>query len=444
MVSEICLALDTSVRLTDTCAMNDDLRTRLRRLGMTKGARNLPPSSRSKPESPRFVSGDTLEQAQEGEVPTLRELLPHGRVASHRDNQCFLVENVYPLTHRHGHYPLGALASHRLPTAAYFCQDERLADLDFEQLLFIDTETTGLGGAGTLAFMVGTAYFEHGALVVRQFFLRDHADEAALLPLLGEMVAQRPGLVTFNGRTFDLPLLDNRYLMNRLTPPQGDLVTQPHIDLLPPARRIWRARLASCALSSLEQHLLGIRRTQEDVPGWLIPSLYNNYLRSGDPRPLLGVFYHNQQDMLSMVTLLTQLLHLFAEPTVGHPLDVVGLGNWLVKLGDVARAEQLFGLAREKGGVDDTAVLLPLATLLKKQNRRTEAVPLWEKICHSDSTHIEAAIELAKYYEWHDPDLEAAQQWTTEALYRVATHQPYNRSLREALEHRQVRLAGKG
>lgn len=415
--------------------MNDDLRARLRRLGVTKGARDLPLKSTPKPTPPPVASASSL--------PALQELLPHGRVTTHRDNQCFLAEKVYPLTHRHGHYPLGALASQPLPTAAYFCQDERLADLTLEQLLFIDTETTGLGGAGTLAFMVGTAYFEQGALVVRQFFLRDHADEAALLPLLGEMVAQRPGLVTFNGRTFDLPLLDNRYLMNRLTPPQGDLVTQPHIDLLPPARRIWRARLASCALSSLEQHLLGIRRTQEDVPGWLIPSLYNNYLRSGDPRPLLGVFYHNQQDMLSMVTLLTQLLHLFAEPDRGHPLDVVGLGKWHGQLGDVARAEELLRLAWAKGGGEPTAVLPPLTSLLKKQNRRAEAVPLWEQLCQADPTQIEAAVELAKFYEWHEPDVNTAVRWTEEALRRVATHQPYNHPLREALAHRLARLLSK-
>ncbi|MCA9979852.1 MAG: ribonuclease H-like domain-containing protein [Anaerolineales bacterium] len=416
--------------------MNEDLHARLRRLGVTKGTQNLPTPA----PSPRRTQ-------PQSNAPALEKLLPHGRLETHHASQCFVVERVYPLHHRHGRYPLGALAAQALPTAALFCQDDRLQDIDLQQLLFIDTETTGLGGAGTLAFMVGTAYFEREALVVRQFFLRDHADEAAMLPLLAEMVATRPGLVTFNGRSFDLPLLDNRYFMNRLAPPHGDLVSQPHIDLLPPARRIWRSRLTSCSLSSLEQNLLEIKRTHEDVPGWAIPSLYNDYLRSGDARPLLGVFYHNHQDMLSMVTLLTQVLHLFAEPTLGHPLDVVGLATWHLKLGQADTAEQLLRLAQELAeGEAATAVLPPLAALLKKQNRRAEAVALWEQMVRDNPAEIDAVVELAKYAEWHAPDAPQVAQaliWTEVALARAQTHQPYNRPLREALLHRQQRLARK-
>ncbi|MCB0037977.1 MAG: ribonuclease H-like domain-containing protein, partial [Anaerolineales bacterium] len=349
----------------------------------------------------------------------LEELFPGGRLETYEKQACFVVDRVYPLPHQHGLYPVGQLLDHAPQTAVPFIQDERLHELTFRDFLFIDTETTGLGGAGTLAFMVGVAYFEQDALVVRQYFLRDHADEAAMLPLLAQLLEEKSAVITFNGRSFDLPLLDNRYLMNRFDLPQGELRQRPHIDLLHPARRIWRQRLDSCSLSSLETHILGVQRTHEDVPGSLIPYLYNTYLREGDIRPLLRVFYHNQLDMLSMVTLTTRLLQLFDRPQEDeHHLDLLGLGRWQFDLGLVETAEQTLHLAKQRTlpVEDEQKILWQLATLLKKHNRRTEAVSLWEQIAIYSEENVDAHIELAKYYEWHETDLAQAINWTQQAI----------------------------
>ncbi|MCA9933777.1 MAG: ribonuclease H-like domain-containing protein, partial [Anaerolineales bacterium] len=310
--------------------MDESLQEKLRRLGVKKGARDLkipPPKPYAPlpmPAEEQPVSFRPPVAGDDDDIPVLEALLPGGEVIETAVGSCFIVDRVYPLTYRHGDDLLGELLE--LSPEHTSLQDEQLRDLNFRHFLFLDTETTGLAGAGTLAFMVGVAFFADDAFVVRQYFLRDHGDEAAMLTLLNDLLADKEGLVTFNGRSFDLPLLDGRYLINRMF---SDLLDKPHIDLLHPARRLWRTRLGSCALSSLEKTLLGVHRTQEDIPGWLIPSLYQEYLRSGDARELLRVFYHNQIDMLSMVTLATRMTRLTAQTAANpHPIDQYSLGKW--------------------------------------------------------------------------------------------------------------------
>lgn len=424
--------------------MKRDLRAQLNRLGVNKGARNLRPKRPLV--SPELQPFERVSSAQAQDETTLEEVFPHGRLESVGSQACFITEKVYPLPHQHGLYPLGALLEHAPQTAAHFTGDTRLHDLSFDDFLFIDTETTGLGGAGTLAFMVGVAYFEREALVVRQYFLRDHADEGAMLPLLAELVGEKPAVISFNGRSFDLPLLDTRFLMNRLDLPHGDLVQMPHLDLLHPARRIWRQRLESCRLSSLEENVLGIQRTHEDVPGSLIPYLYNQYLREGDIRPLRRVFYHNQLDMLSMVTLTTRLLQLFTEPSADdHPLELLGLGRWQFDLGLHEQSEQTLQLARERTlRVDEEQLILrQLAQQLKKNGRRAEAVPLWEQIALYSEEQVDAHVELAKFYEWHEIDLPRALNWAEQAAGLLTMYAPYERIQRQELKKRVSRLQEK-
>jgi tetratricopeptide (TPR) repeat protein len=268
-----------------------------------------------------------------------------------------------------------------------------------------------------------------------------------MLNLRGRLLADRPGVITFNGRTFDLPLLDNRYLMNRLDDLVGDLLERPHIDLLHPARRLWRRRLGSCALSELEKNLLNVRRTGEDVPGWRIPSLYMDYLRTGDARELLGVFYHNQLDMLSMVTLAARVLRHFGQPEpADHALDLVSLARWQQKLGFINQAETILRMAAE----EDTAldiyhqVLFDLGALLKQNGRRPEAVTYWQQVAVTAFDNVEAHVELAKYYEWEQQDLGSALSWTQQALSLVRGWPARDAMLvEEELLHRKIRLERK-
>ncbi|MBE2202581.1 MAG: ribonuclease H-like domain-containing protein [Anaerolinea sp.] len=425
--------------------MSESLQAKLQRLGVVKGARHLkavsPPPPAPEAEPPRF-SAPPL--AYEDDPPPLSRLLPGGALTQTAVGACFVVDKVYPLSYQHGADTLGDLLSLTPAAAAAFTQDGRFHNLDFRQMLFLDTETTGLAGAGTLAFMVGAAFFVDDALVVRQYFLRDHGDEAAMLTLLDSLLAQTAALVTFNGRSFDLPLLDGRYLLNRM---DTDLRERPHLDLLHPARRLWRARCGSCALGSLEQSLLGLRRSQEDVPGWLIPSLYHDYLRTGDARELLRVFYHNQIDMLSMVTLAARVTRLFTQAAPDpHPIDLYSLGKWQMDLNLHDPAEQNL----RRAATADLPLelyhnaLYELGTLFKRQQRHAEAAPLWQQLAATSFDRIDAHVELAKYYEWQQRDYATAVYWT-EAALKLTKAWPLHQAalIRGELEHRLRRLRQK-
>lgn len=429
------------------------MQARLRRLGVVKGTRQLKPAPRLETPSTERSSRDEANAAHpsfaaEGAAP-IGTLLPLGRVESTPLGECFVLDSVYPLSHRHGNDRLHRLTQLSIAPAAHIFRDERLRELDSRDFLFLDTETTGLTGAGTIAFMVGVAFFQSAnpedQWVVRQYFLRDHGDEPAMLWLLNQLVAEKAALVTFNGRSFDLPLLDNRYLLNRL---HSNLLEMPHLDLLPPSRRLWRSRLVSCALSSLERHLLGVQRTQADVPGWLIPGLYHDYLRSGDARELLRVFYHNEVDMLSMLTLASRVLKIFSSTGSGEdPTDLLSLGRWQLDLGLTTQSERTLRAAASGDLPLEQfhQALSTLALLLKRDSRREEAVILWQQIAATSFDSVDAHVELAKHFEWQHQDLAVAREWTERALALVASWNAGDqRSAAEAdLRHRLERLQRK-
>ena len=382
--------------------MATDLRDKLRQLGVTKGAAPVQPPARSR--RPRSI-----------------EALVEGQQVESAQGHTFMALERYPLHFHHGHAALASLLQQPASIAAQLGREPRLAEADLSRAIFLDTETTGLsGGTGTLAFLVGIGLFEDEAFHLRQYFLRDPDEEAAMLSALADLASDYQAIVTFNGRGFDLPLLQTRYILARMRPTWLGL---PHLDLLSPARRVWRDRLPSCALSSLEAHVLGVQRTQEDVPGYLIPQMYLDYLRTGDARDMLRVMYHNRQDILSMVTLATQLCQIFAGPSVDgslDPADLVSLGKWYEDLGLNAQAEQAFCAALERDLLPLTraAALTRLGLLLKRQERRDEAVVIWGQLaeCYGVAGHI----ELAKHHEWRTGDLEQALTWTQAALEVVA------------------------
>ncbi|MEZ4522811.1 MAG: ribonuclease H-like domain-containing protein [Thermomicrobiales bacterium] len=169
----------------------------------------------------------------------------------------------------------------------------RAERLPAEARIYIDTETTGLsGGTGTYAFLIGLGWFEPSGFRVRQYFMRHPGEEIALLGYVARHINEFDGLTTFNGRSFDMPLIETRFRMHRLEyAAPGD-----HLDLLHPARSIWKHRLESCSLGTLEQEILGVVR-ESDAPGWLIPSIYFNYLRTRAVHDLGPVIEHNRHDI---------------------------------------------------------------------------------------------------------------------------------------------------
>src|ERR1700716_234521 len=214
-----------------------------------------------------------------------------------------------------------------------------------EKWLFLDTETTGLaGGTGTYAFLIGLAWWDAGGLQVEQLFMRDFAEEHSVLCQLAARLAERPVLVTFNGKTFDWPLLENRFRMTRSMAVPN---LAAHLDLLHPARALWKFRLGTVRLTDLEREVLNPTMLgwcrEGDVSSRFIPQFYFDYLRGGPPEPLLGVARHNQMDLRGLGALFGKINALMADEDNPddevHGLDLFGLSKFLHRRGDKGRAQ---------------------------------------------------------------------------------------------------------
>lgn len=302
----------------------------------------------------------------------------------------------YPLEHRHGQMYV-----------------ERLAELGARRWVYLDTETTGLaGGAGTLAFLIGAAEVTADGFVLRQWFLRNHGDEASALLSLAQYLEQFETLVTYNGRTYDQPLLESRYILSRQRPPFGRL---EHLDLLYGARRLWKLRFESCRLVELERQILGYERTG-DVPGELIPQLYFEFLRTGRAARLQPVLEHNAHDILSLAFLAAIIPAAFDDPlatSLRHGAELSGLARWLAAEGRHEEACELYRRAVEAAHQDEVLFrsLYEWGVLEKKRKRTSEAVAVFSDLAASPNPYrAEAYIELAKYYEHTERNLFMAQE----------------------------------
>jgi len=215
------------------------------------------------------------------------ERLVRGEIISTPDGETFLTKEHFPPDFRFGEMNLADI--HNIPTypAHLLSRDERLKELDFRRALFLDTETTGLtGGTGTFAFMVGLGFFEEDRFSIYQFFMRDYSEERASLSLLKNMIDSFQFLVTFNGRQYDIPLLETRFILSRMVSKIREI---PNFDLLYPSRKIWKGAYENCRLVTLESQLLGVART-DDIPSEWIPYLYFDYIQTGDARKIHQFF----------------------------------------------------------------------------------------------------------------------------------------------------------
>ena len=336
--------------------------------------------------------------------------------------------------------PRGTLEVHAIAESA----------ADPEQWLFLDTETTGLaGGTGTYAFLVGLAWWDAGGLQVEQFFMRDLDEEHSLLLELSERMARRPVLVTFNGKSFDWPLLETRYRMTRAIP---SCTPKVHLDLLHPARQLWRLRLGSVRLKDLERHVLAAEACalewsrHDDIDSSLIPQMYFDYLRGGPAEPLAGVFRHNQMDLRGLAALAGKILTLIdsgngaadaPHHTTHDPLDLYSLSRLLHRRGNPARARELYETALHVGLPHPVERLAQqeLAQLAKRELDYTRAISLWEELRQASKivkrndagilqedaqkaleAAIEAAEQLAIYYEHRAKQPRRALELTSHAL----------------------------
>jgi uncharacterized protein len=320
-----------------------------------------------------------------------------------------------------------------------------------EQWLFLDTETTGLaGGSGTYAFLVGIAWWEGGGLEIEQFFMREYSEERSLLFALAERLAERRVLVTFNGKSFDWPLLETRYRMSRKVPPP---TPRAHLDFLHPARNLWRLRLGSVRLSELERHVLSWDRGA-DLLSDLIPRIYLDFVRGGPPERLIPIFHHNQMDLRGLAALSGRILSLLGDTeTEGQDgLELFGVSRICEKRGENSRARRLYekSIASVLPAETDRAARRSLARLAKRDGDFALACELWKGALGNSRQGYEAYEQLAIYYEHKARGPEQALQVVRQALIELRrANQTGNiapgayREIKARFDHRTARLERK-
>ncbi len=330
-----------------------------------------------------------------------------GEVVENEHGSHFQMERHYEGHRRHGSADIGALAE--LPAALLdaigageipSCAPHRWA--------FLDTETTGLaGGSGTYAFLIGVGRICGDGFRVRQFFMREYSEEKSLLAGLTAHLAEFDTLVTYNGKTYDQPLLETRYRMNRDKPPFARL---PHLDLLHGARRLWKLRFENCRLVHLEQQILGVER-QGDLPGEMIPYVYFEYLRTKEAARLVPIFHHNAVDILTLACLTAIVPSVFrsaADPASLERLglrrgdETLGIARWLLAAGETEQGLALLKRSIDLGVRDELLfrTMWDVALLEKRLLRPDAAVQvLTDLAACRNPFRVKALEELAKHYE---------------------------------------------
>jgi uncharacterized protein YprB with RNaseH-like and TPR domain len=303
--------------------------------------------------------------------------------------------------HHVGRVPVELVTRADPAVLADLALDPAILHASRERWLFLDTETTGLGGAGTLAFLVGMAGLDAaGGVVVEQLLLHEPAAERAVLDRIAERIQAASLIISFNGKAFDRPLLEGRYVMNRRPP----LPKRPHLDLLHVGRRLHQRRLQRCTLKRVESEVLGFER-EGDIDGSEIAPMYGQFLRSGDASGIASVVTHNFWDVVSMVALVG-LYGQRSPALVGQ--DLAGLARTLKRAGATQHAERAAQAACEQGGGIDA--LRVRAELAKSRGDWSSALRDLERLCQ-EVDDPGGRLELAKLYEHGLRRPSRALQW---------------------------------
>jgi hypothetical protein len=346
----------------------------------------------------KFGKGEVLPPPEHNENFSVAKIIPGAEINT-IFGRCYRVSKQLKRDHIHGISNL--IIDGEIGLVADWSRTLSLRDQTADQLVFLDTETSGLsGGTGTFAFLVGVSRQTNDGLEFTQFLLTDPSEEQAMLTALSEYMTGATAVVTYNGKSFDIPLLNNRYILHGLTSPFIDLA---HIDLLSLSRKIWRRKLASRRLSNVETEILRVERTIDEVPGYLVPQVYFDYLKSGDARPLAGVLYHNEMDVLSLSTLLQHFMHAFSQSaleTEDKPDDIYPIVNMMLDLGKNENAISLFNKVFQPDLCslqDDWDTIEKMALFFKRQSAWEPAVRIWEAAAELGLEF--GWFELSKYYE---------------------------------------------
>lgn len=363
-----------------------------------------------------------------------------GCVTGNEFGEHFQTERIFPGHKQHGSADIGALVE--LPGSLLNALLEQQIDVPPSRWAFLDTETTGLlGDAGTYAFLIGVGRITPDGFRVRQFFLREYGEEHSALAALEAHLAEFDVLITYNGKTYDQPLLEARYKIRRHGHPFARL---SHVDLLHGARRLWKLRLENCRLIQLEQEILGFCR-EGDLPGELIPYVYFEYLRSREAQRLVPVFHHNAMDILTLACL-TAIVPAAFRSTDPESLgrlgirrgeDLASIARWLLTADQYEQALEMFKRAVQIGLPDKVLfrTLWEIALLEKKLRSSAAALEIFADLAGCCNEYRTKALEeLAKHHEHETGDLVSALRFTTEAL--TWDESPALNRRRERLEKR--------
>ncbi|HOE65303.1 MAG TPA: ribonuclease H-like domain-containing protein [Candidatus Hydrogenedentes bacterium] len=369
----------------------------------------------------------TLQEERAAGAYEIERVVP-GKVIGEGDDHFYLVRTDYPLDTARGKVMLGdALRAHAEHIAFSAC-DSELVDFDATTAVFVDAETSGLaGGTGTVAFLMGFGYFTENVFRLEQCFMRDYDEEEPMLRYIDALLKRFDTVVSYNGKSFDVPLLRTRMIANRI-PSRLDTLMQ--FDLLHAARRFWKVRLRDCSLGNIERAVLGVER-HGDVSGAEIPELYFDYLRTRDARKLDRVFYHHACDILSLAALMAWLSQCLAHPEgegFEHAEDRVSLVklHFRQKRYDEAIAVGMRVLEEEPDPAVRRACLELMATAYKKNQDWQGMANAWELLLNDFPEDLPARLELAKYHEHRSRNLVEAARLCAETIQFL--------EVREALE----------
>lgn len=359
---------------------------------------------------------------------------------------CLVREKRFPLDLKHGKYRFSQFidavsawhrseSSHPLSAKVFSPED----------LFFFDIETTGLGGGtGNTIFLLGQASIEGDSVVLKQHFLPRPGAEVPLYQSFLESINYST-LVTYNGKSFDWPLVKTKHTLIREHLPR--LPSFGHFDLFHAAKRLWKHKLERLKLSVVEEEVLGIKR-EHDIPGFLAPMIYFDFVERQNPEGIIAVMKHNETDILSLITLyihLTfQLLGIDHKQTAKEIFEV---GRWYAYLGETGRAAEAFSHAAESGGAASIEAKLALSRQLKKQQKWLEAVRLWKEVAdgQQNDAAFQACIELAKFYEHKEKNIQNAILYAKKAETLLnkewkMNHSEKNGQLSEEVQKRIQRL----
>ncbi len=364
------------------------------------------------------ITSDIPSSTPEKHLSHTRKKSIGGTLIGSETSQCLYFSEKYPHPYTYGEVLLSDALQFSIHEATISSAGNEIAEFNPEKALFIDTETTScFGGTGTVAFLVGIGYFVGNDFHLEQFFMRDYDDEPALLTALDERIQNASLFIGYNSKCFDLPLLRNRYRMNRL-PFHGEMLS--HFDLMHVARRFWNRRLSDCSLNTVERFILNIRR-QGDVPGALIPRLWLNYINTGQSHWIPRILEHNQKDILSLAGLMAWIAQRVQIPKgqgFEEILDRCALIRLQMKCGHysdvIETAEDLLQQTNYPSiRTECWKILSEVYRKLQKTEEREQTLILWAK---EEKEIVFPRIELAKIYEHQQKQLEQALYWTEQAL----------------------------